>query len=301
MTRPPDPSADGGVTNPVLRAGDAVAEIALRGAEPLSWRVGGRELIWHGDPAHWAGRAPILFPVVGASTEGQVRVGGRAYPMPQHGFARGSAFALVAEGEDFAHLRLTDTPETHRHYPFAFQLDVTATLSAAALALDFAVFNPGTGPLPYALGFHPAFPWPFAAEGIEGHAVVFEHPEDPMIPAILPAGVLDRKRRPVPMEGDRLPLSPDLFAEGALLFLDARSRAMRFAAPSGAAIGLETEDFPHLAVWTRPAAPFVSLEAWTGHADWSGFSGELAERNTMRVLAPGAGARHRVTLRWHGA
>ncbi|HEX2556083.1 MAG TPA: aldose 1-epimerase family protein [Microvirga sp.] len=288
--------------NPILRSGGAVAEIALLGAEPLSWRVDGRELIWHGDPAHWAGRAPILFPVVGASNEGQVRVNGQTYPMPQHGFARGSIFALVGEGEDFAHFRLTDTPETRRHYPFEFQLDVTATLGAATLTFDYLVFNPGTVPIPYALGFHPAFPWPFAAEGIAGHAVEFEVPEDPMVPSIvLPTGVLDPNRRPVPMEGNRLPLAPDLFAHGALIFLDVRSREMRFTAPSGAAIGLEAEDFPHLAVWTRPNAPFVSLEAWTGHADWSGFTGELSERNTMRVLAAGSSARHRVTLRWHGA
>ncbi len=289
------------MSNPILRAGGAVAEFALRGAEPLSWRVAGRELIWHGDPAHWAGRAPILFPVVGASNEGHVRVDGRAYPMPQHGFARGSAFTLVGEGEDWAHFRLTDTPETHRHYPFEFQLDVTATLGAVTLTLDYLVFNPGTVPLPYALGFHPAFPWPFAAEGIEGHAVVFEHPEDPMIPSILPTGVLDPNRRPVPLDGKKLPLAPELFAEGALLFLDARSREMRFTAPSGAAIGMEIEDFPHLAVWTRPTAPFVSMEAWTGHADWSGFTGELSERNTTLLLSPGSSARHRVTLRWHDA
>ncbi len=31
-----------------LTAEDATASLALRGAEPVSWRVGGRELIWRG-------------------------------------------------------------------------------------------------------------------------------------------------------------------------------------------------------------------------------------------------------------
>ena len=284
-----------------LRSGEATAEFSLRGAEPVSWRVRGRELIWHGDPAHWAGRAPILFPVVGASNEGQVRVRGQAYPMPQHGFARGSQFELVEQDDGRVRLQLTDSRETRRHFPFAFRLEVAATLEATTLRLDFEVANPGDVPLPYALGFHPAFPWPFAADGIEGHVVAFEAPESPMIPSIMATGVLDPARRPVPLEGRRLPLTPQLFAQGALLFLDAKSREMRFVAPSGAAIGMEMEDFPHLALWTRPTAPFVSLEAWTGHADWNGFSGELSERNTMRLLAPGARGRHAVTLRWHGA
>jgi galactose mutarotase-like enzyme len=122
-----------------------------------------------------------------------------------------------------------------------------------------------------------------------------------MIPSIAATGMLDPDRRPVPLDGRRLALAPELFADGALVFLDVASREMRFTAPSGAAIGMEMEDFPHLAVWTRPTAPFVSLEAWTGHADWIGFAGELHERNTTRSLAPGESARHKVTLRWHEA
>lgn len=35
-----------------LKAGGATARIALHGAEPVSWRVGGTEYLWHGDPAH---------------------------------------------------------------------------------------------------------------------------------------------------------------------------------------------------------------------------------------------------------
>ena len=29
-------------------AEDATASLALRGAEPISWQVGGRELVWRG-------------------------------------------------------------------------------------------------------------------------------------------------------------------------------------------------------------------------------------------------------------
>ena len=87
----------------VALAADGVsATIALRGAEPLSWRVAGRELIWHGDPAHWPQRAPILFPVIGASAGGAVRVEGRSYPMPRHGFARDLPFGLVERRPDRA-------------------------------------------------------------------------------------------------------------------------------------------------------------------------------------------------------
>lgn len=282
-----------------LRAGDDHSAIlALEGAEPLAWRVAGRDLLWTGDPAHWNRRAPILFPVVGASAGGAVRVDGHSYAMPQHGFARDARFEAVEVGQSRARLRLTDSPETRAHYPFAFSLEVEATLSdEGALALAFTVANPGEHPQPYALGFHPAFLWPFEPGGEADYAVAFEAPERADVPEIAPGGLIAATTRRLPLRdgGRRLPLDRALFPE-AIVLLDAASRWMDFAAPNGRAIRMTVEDFPHLAVWTRGSAPFVSLECWTGHADLAGFEGDLTERASIRSLAPGASARHGVTL-----
>lgn len=277
------------------------ATIALNGAEPVSWRVGGREYLWSGDPEHWNRHAPWLFPVVGASAGGVVRVEGREYPMAQHGFARDMPFAIVAREPDTVTLRLTDSLETRAHYPFPFRLDITATVRAGGLDFAILVENPGTTALPYGLGFHPAFPWPFAGgerRAGGGYAVVFEHAERASVPEIAPGGLIAREERPIPMEGDRLPLDPEMFKE-ALVFLNAKSRWFRFEAPDGRAILMEMEDFPHLAVWTKPTAPFLSLECWTGYADHAGFAGELSERASQRLLSPGATASHgvRITLK----
>ena len=63
-----------------IRAADGTsARIARNGAEPVSWQVAGREYLWSGDPVHWNRHAPWLFPVVGASSGGMVRVEGRAW------------------------------------------------------------------------------------------------------------------------------------------------------------------------------------------------------------------------------
>ena len=286
-----------------IRASDgASARIALRGAEPVSWQVGGREHLWSGDPRHWNRHAPWLFPVVGASASGNVRVGGRNYPMAQHGFARDLPFAVVARSEDTLTLRLEDGEATWPHYPFPFRLDIEARVEAARLLFVVRVENTGRTPLPYAVGFHPAFPWPFAdgeRKAGGGYHVVFDEAERPEVPEIGAGGLLLRQTRPVPLAGNTLPLDPDLFKE-ALVFLDARSRSMRFVAPGGRAIALAVEDFPHLAVWTKPTAPFLSLECWTGHADWADFSGELAERGSQRLLAPGAQALHGIGLSLQG-
>jgi galactose mutarotase-like enzyme len=283
-----------------LSAGDASLDLAPLGAEPTRWQVGGRDLLWSGDPEHWGFRAPILFPVVGASAGGALTVGGLRYPMPQHGFARRAHFEVIADSASAARLRLTDGEGTRGSYPFPFVLDVTCKLDPAAFSLAFEVTNTGETPMPYALGFHPAFLWPFDAPDRSGHRVVFDAPESDLVPEVAPGGLLARRTRAIPLAGRELPLDPDLFSE-ALVFLDARSRGFSLVSPTGGAIRMETDGFPHLAVWTRPTAPFLSLECWTGHADWEDAAGELVERASMRVLAPGESGRHAVTVSALGA
>ena len=283
-----------------LAAGSATAAIALVGAEPVAWQVDGRDLLWSGDPAHWSYRAPILFPRVGASSGGMVQIDGALYPMGQHGFARTERFDVVERDAASARLRLVDTDETRTHYPFSFRLDVVATLAPTALSLAFEVVNTDGDPLPYALGFHPAFPWPLDGAGRDGHRVLFAEAERPEVPEVAAGGLLARRTRPIPLAGRELPLTPAMFTE-ALVFLDAGSREMSFGAPSGAAVRMRTDGFPHLAVWSRPTAPFLSLECWTGHADWEDAEGELAERASMISLRPGETGRHAVQLGWIAA
>ena len=280
-----------------LLSGDARAEIALAGAEPLSWRVDGRELLWRGDADHWAYRAPILFPLVGASKGAAIRVDGTTYPMPQHGFARILPFQVVEATESIARFRLTDGPETRTHYPFAFALDLVVELGLSTLSLSFEVTNTGDGPMPYGLGFHPAFRWPFDAPSRDGHSVVFDEAETAEVPEIVPGGLLSRTTRPIPIDGTVLPISPDLFKE-ALAFLNAKSRHFAFVSPRGSQIGMRVENFPHLAIWTKPTAPFLSLEAWAAHAEWEDADGDLRTREGLMHLAPGETGRHRVEMSW---
>lgn len=280
-----------------LAAGDARATIALRGAEPVSWTVGGRELLWRGDPAHWAYHAPILFPLVGASKSGVIRVGGKDHPMPQHGFARTSTFTLEERSEDRVRLVLMDSKETLAAYPYRFALAVTVTLSPTSLTQDFTVTNRGEDIMAYGLGIHPAFPWPLDGDGRDGHRVVFDKPEIPKVPEVAAGGLLSRESRRIPLQDAVLPLSPELFTE-ALVFLDAQSHGFAFTAPSGASIRLSTDELPHLAVWSKPDAPFLSLEAWSAHADWEDASGKLSDRASMTFLKPGETAGHRAEMTW---
>lgn len=277
-----------------LAHGGASAEIALAGAEARSWRVNGRDLLWPGDPAIWNQISPILFPVVGWTRHG-ARVAGRQYALGLHGFAAAQVFTLESQSANAARLTLRDNDETRAVYPFAFRLAIDYRLDERALEIAIEVENAGSSPMPYACGLHPGFRWPFATPSREGCEIRFEKPERPEVPVLVPGGLVSARTRPLPIEGSTLKLTDELFALDALCFLNPASRSLRFVEPGGAAIELALGAFPHFALWTRPGAPFLCLEAWTGYSDPEGFTGGLEDKPGMRMLAGGETARHDAT------
>ena len=95
--------------------------------------------------------------------------------------------------------------------------------------------------------------------------------------------------------GRRLPLRDDLFAADALCFLNACSRSFCLAAGSGGpSVTVQSTGFPHLALWSKPGAPFVSMATWTGHSDLEGYEDELADKPSMRLLPAGFSDRYAV-------
>jgi galactose mutarotase-like enzyme len=278
-----------------IASGGASARIALRGAELKSWRVDGRELIWPGDDKYWAESAPILFPVVGWTRDGVV-VEGQRYPLSLHGFARGEDFAPVEQSENHVLLRLRANERTRALYPFEFELFCEYKIENNALEIVLHVVNGSRKIMPFACGLHPGFVWPLpGATG--GHVLRFDAAERSEVPVIAPGGLFSQRRRAIPLEDRALILTPDLFEE-ALCFLDARSAGLEFSAEGGPTLRMELENFPHIALWSRPGAPFLCLEAWTGHGDPEGFSGDIFAKPSMRALAPGEKARSAARLIW---
>lgn len=275
-----------------LASGGARASLAPLGAEARAWSVNGRDLLWPGDPAIWPEISPILYPVVGWTRNGQERVGGKTYDLALHGFARFETFGVEAQGADFVRFALADSDRTRALYPFAFRFTVEYRLTAEALGVILEVGNPGDAPTPYACGLHPGFRWPMGDQGKGGAFIRFEKAEQPDVPVLAPGGLIGAGRKRVPLDGRDLPLSDALFAGDALCFLECASRELAFVDASGASITMAFPDFPHAALWMRPGAPYVCLECWTGYSDPEGFAGDLFEKPSMRVLAPGARARH---------
>lgn len=283
-----------------LAAAGATALLSCEGAELRSWRpAGGPELMWYGDPAHWPFWAPLLFPIVGALKDDRYRWRGKAYKMFRHGFTRFRAFRLLEANGGSARFLLTDDEETRAEYPFAFRLTAGYTLTADAIELQFMVENPGGQAMPYAVGWHPAFKWPFAGGAKEEYRMEFDADESETIPAFTSNGLVRRELRPSPLAGRGFALKPELFPVSAFVFPNARSKAMAFTAANGSAIMVSADEMPHLVVWTKPTSPpFVSLEAWMALPDAEDSDGELANKPDMRWLLPGETGRHSMRVAW---
>lgn len=278
------------------------------GAEMQSLsRSGGPPLLWHGDPAFWSGRAPVLFPIVGRAPGDLLAVNGHLAPMAQHGFARRSRFVRVAEGPAFCCHELTDSAETWAVYPCAFRLTLTHRLQGATLRIEAEVANPGPGPLPFGFGFHPAFVWPLpdagpgSGPGGDGapHAITLDNGGEPAL-ARLRDGLLTGPTAASPFCSGRLDLHPGLFAEGALVFPEGAGQGLRYGVSGGRSGGpglrLAFENLPNLALWTKPGSPFLCIEPWHGMAAHEGAPPDIAARPGTMTLAPGETRRFAMSI-----
>ncbi|KQN19473.1 aldose epimerase [Sphingomonas sp. Leaf33] len=263
------------------------AEVNPHGAE-LSSLIDsdGAELMTNADPAYWTGRAPILFPIVGAVAENRYRLDGREYQLAKHGFARRSMFEVVGVDDDRATFRLEASEATRAAYPFDFALTVDFRIVEATLTITTTLANSGIRDLPASFGYHPAFAWPLPYGGAKtDHHMVFDTPEPGAISELSPDGLIAGKRAS-PLDGPVLTLRDDLFADDALIWSPVESRGLTYGVEGQPGLRIEW-DAPELGIWTKPGASYVCVEPWWGEADPAGFSGEIWEKPGILRVAPG--------------
>lgn len=131
---------------------------STKGAELQSIRgPGGVEYLWQGDPAFWARRSPLLFPIVGGLPGGAYSYRGKSYAMGNHGFVRDAEFRLTSQNEDSMSFELESDGASRAIYPFDFTLGVTYSVRGDALDVAYRVANTGKDTMIFSIGAHPAF------------------------------------------------------------------------------------------------------------------------------------------------
>ena len=177
------------------------ATFSPHGAELTSFALDGRDYLWAADPAVWGRHSPVLFPIVGRLPDDTYWHQGRAYRLPQHGFARDREFILLSHNA----------------------VDLTFELRDTTLRVSWQVRNPdeAAGPLLFSIGAHPAFRCPLRPEQevFEDYFFAFDHPVT-LRKQLLREGLRSGETATVLTEENELALRYELFADDALVFAD---------------------------------------------------------------------------------
>jgi galactose mutarotase-like enzyme len=273
-----------------IRSEHLSADIDRLGAQLVALRdSAGRDLQWSGDPTVWKGKAPILFPIVGAVADNRYRVDGASYALTRHGFARDRLFSLVEATASSALLRLGWDEQSLAIYPFRFELDIRFSLEGSTLAVQASVKNlEADASLPASFGFHPALRWPLPyGEKRAEHVITFEVEEPAPIRRLNAQGLVRPETFATPVDGKTLRLRDDLFQADAIIFDRLTSRSLRYGAATGPQIEIQFPDTPYLGIWGKPGADFICIEPWHGIADPQNFAGDFRAKPGVFLVPPG--------------
>lgn len=240
----------------------------------------GYEFLWQGDEKIWYGQSPILFPIVGRLIEDKYSLNGTEYEMPKHGFARKTDWTLLEKDEDSMSFILSESEDTLKKYPYAFDLIVTFSLEDNKLRVNHAVVNKNDTVMYFSLGAHPAFNCKI------GDTLRFDEKEtlssekiDLVHSLRLPEtfSVLDNATDII--------ITEHIFDEDALILHGVKSQHISLIKQNDShTVKFDLGGSPYLGIWAKPGAPYVCIEPWCGVNDSQEKKPDLSLKDGINAL-----------------
>lgn len=264
------------------------AQISELGAELISFKNEETkfEYIWNGNPEIWNGRAPLLFPNIGKLKNDEYLFNGKIYKMEKHGFARKSHFDLIDKTESSASFKLKYSEETLKFYPFKFELEVLFEINNGNLKVTNTVRNIGNEAIFFTIGLHPAFSLPLENSTLNDYFIELDKKEELQLFEVEDGFIKRDSKNFILSSENRIQLSADIFNDDALIFKNINSREISIGnIKSDYKVKLiSNANLPHLGIWAKPNAPFVCIEPWLGHADFTDSNKTFIEKdNTVKL------------------
>ncbi len=267
----------------IIKSDKLTATFSKVGAELISLKnTNGKEYIWQGNNAFWAGHCPILFPICGGLKDDKFIYENKEYTLLKHGFARKVLFEVDKQTENFVVFSLEYDENTLKQYPFKFKFVVEYTLQANKLQVKYKVENLDDKPLLYSVGGHEGY----ALSGnFEDYALVFEKKEN-LNSYQLVGNLLDYNYINVGLNTDTLNLNYDYFSIDALSFLDLKSRKVKLVntKTNESLVSVDYEGFDTLFLWTKPNAKYICIEPWAGMPDRTDSDGVLEHKQGIMKI-----------------
>lgn len=266
--------------NVSLRAGGWEAEISPRGAELVSLKKDGKQLLWQGGPV-WKDRCYNIFPFAGRLRGDRYRLFGKEYEMPLHGFVLSSE----TEGRKLSPARaafgMTENPETLKRYPYRFRYTAEFSLDEKGLSVRYTAENRDEKTMYCAFGAHPGFSLPLARGAAFGdHVLEFASDDVAELPL---GGSRLRTGERIPLGGRKFPLPPEGLCPARIFETDA-GRATLTAGRER--IELMFPSFRYLVLWSADPA-LVCVEPWGSVSERENGSEQLQDRKDMLAVERG--------------
>ena len=266
------------------------------GGELVSFKLNGEERIHQGKECldengkvYWKRHSPVLFPVVGKLKKNQTIINGRIYEMPQHGFARDFEFEPITNLDNFHSYVLKSNKNTLTRYPFEFELYTTYRLDENKLTTIYKVINTGKSNMPFCIGGHPAFQIDYESLKNGDYYLEFEEDEDKIHFLYLIDGLSGTDyARNIMVDKRRILLNKDSFNNDAIIMKGMTSAkvSLKRKSTDKKVLTMDFSEFPYLAIWSKPGAPFLCIEPWHGISDSIKSSGIFTEKNSIVLLKP---------------
>ena len=251
----------------------------------------GAEHIWQADPAVWGYHAPILFPYCGRLKDGKLEAKGRVYDSAaQHGFARTATHSLVSATAQKIVLELTESPETLAVFPWKFRLLSIFTLEKDALLHTLRVENTDDTPLPFGIGYHPAFAIPFdQGHTYDDYVLRFSETESPLCLGTAPKGLVNGQVYSLGSNLREIPVTAGMFDHDSHCMVNIKSKTLGlYEKDTGRGVVCDIGDFPYCLIWSKPGVPpFICIEPWHSLPSYEFGGIRWEEKAAAAIVAPG--------------
>ena len=266
------------------------------GGELISFKLDGEERIHQGEnckdengKVYWKRHSPILFPIVGKLKMNRTIIGGRVYEMSQHGFARDMDFEPITKLDNFHSYVLKSNKNTNSKYPYDFELYTTYRLDENKLTTIYRVINTSLVNMPFGIGGHPAFKIDLDELQKGNYYLEFEENEDKIHFLYLVDGLIGIDyAKNIIKDKKIIELDSKTFNNDAIIMkgLTSHKISLKNKASGKTLLTMDFTDFPYLALWSKPNAPFLCIEPWYSTADNVKSTGVFTQKQDIILLKP---------------
>lgn len=256
------------------------------GAELVSIKVDGEEKL-HDGKTFWDRQAPILFPTVGRLRDNKTIINDKEYLIPQHGFAKDMNFEIVEDTENKKVYLLESNEETLKMFPYEFKLYVTYTITDNTLSTHYKVINTGNEPMLFGIGGHPGIKIDVTKE----HFFELEREENNIEFMEVEGNFISNKPAKNLLENKKIiRIKPDSFINDAIMMKNYKSRKITLYEvnenENKKIVEFDFGNYPVLALWSIPGAPYICIEPWYNFADKVKETGYFKDKEGIITLEP---------------